>query len=281
VVIDPQYLRCVVFLFADVPDENTGKSKRTPAASGFLVAVGISEDRVIRYLVTNRHVASLSRKYGSLYARLHQQDGKAVFAKVAIDAWYEHPNTDVAATPIPGVALENLAIPIEHLEIDARVKEHNVGAGDNVFFVGLFSEHPGAERNEPIVRFGNIALMPEGEILVNTGDSVSRIRAYLVEARSWAGHSGLPAFVYFPPDRAAGRIVLTGEPNIFLLGLVQGHYNIEGDVKFVGDIDDQGSATVSMNAGIAVIVPAQDVYDLLMSGEIKEKREEAFGRAAS
>jgi hypothetical protein len=72
--------------------------------------------------------------------------------------------------------------------------------------MGLFSEHPGGDHNEPIARFGNIALMPAEKVTVDVGDSTAHIRAYLVEARSWGGHSGSPAFVFFPPDRFLNSI---------------------------------------------------------------------------
>jgi hypothetical protein len=129
--------------------------------------------------------------------------------------------------------------------------------------MGLFSEHPGTEHNQPISRFGNIALMPGEEVTVNVGDSTARIRAYVVEARSWGGHSGSPAFVAFPPDRFLNSITVNEGVPIFLLGLVQGHYDIEREMKFQGDI-----GKVSSNAGIAVVVPAQDIYDLLVSEDV-------------
>jgi hypothetical protein len=143
-----------------------------------------------------------------------------------------------------------------------------------VFFVGLFSEHPGVERNQPILRFGNISMMPGEKLLVNLGDSSARIRAYLVEARSWGGHSGSPAFVYFPPDRFGNSISVGMTLPIFLLGLVQGHYDIKSDVKFIGDVEE---GQVAINAGIAAVVPAQEIYDLLMSGEVLAERDEARG----
>jgi hypothetical protein len=60
--------------------------------------------------------------------------------------------------------------------------------------------------------------------------------------------------------------------------LVQGHFNIASDVKFLGDLGDQGSGKVSMNAGIAAVVPAQDIYDLLMSEVVVEQRDKLLGR---
>ncbi|MCA1703536.1 MAG: hypothetical protein LC808_09870, partial [Actinobacteria bacterium] len=133
---------------------------------------------------------------------------------------------------------------------------YEVGEGDEVFFIGLFSEAPGRKRSQPIVRFGNISLMPREPLLLDLGEGSGRIRAdaYLVEARSWGGYSGSPAFVYFPPDRHLDSLKSKGWGPA-LLGLVQGHYGIEQEVAFTGDI--LGSGKVPVNAGIAAVIPAQ------------------------
>jgi len=281
-LIDAQYRKCVVFLFADVPDERTGIVNRTPAGSAFLVGIPVGGDRFVRYLVTARHVVSRSRQYGSLFARVHLADGSATFAEFTPAAWYEHPTTEVAVALLYlSVEIDHVVVSVDQFETDARLIEHVVGVGDDVFFVGLFSEHPGLERNQPIVRFGTIALMPDEKILVDIGDSTARIRAYLVEARSWGGHSGSPAFVYFPPDRFGDRIQVLSYLPIFLLGLVQGHFNIPSDVKFIGDIGEQGSGRVPVNAGIAAVVPAQDIYDLLMSDPVVEQRDKLLKQMRS
>jgi hypothetical protein len=287
-VIGEAYRKCVVFLFVDVPDPDTGQLKRTPAGTAFLAGIpaepidtsvdtSTTPGPFYRYLITARHVVALSRKYGSLFVRIHLANGTASFMELAPEVWHEHPTTEVA------VALLRLSAPIDHVliaidqfAIDSKVVEYGIATGDEVFFVGLFSEHPGVERNQPILRFGNIALMPDEKLLVNLGDSTARIRAYLVEARSWGGHSGSPAFVYFPPDRFGNSISVGVTLPIFLLGLVQGHYDIKSDVQFIGDV---GEAQVSMNAGIAAVVPGQEIHDLLMSEEVVAEREVARGRA--
>jgi hypothetical protein len=282
-VIGEEYRKCVVFLFADVPDADTGDPKRTPAGTAFLAGIPApgpppvgNQGFYIRYLVTARHVVELSRKYGSLFARIHLADGTAPFMEFPSDSWHEHASTEVAVALLRTSApIDHVLIAVDQFELDAIAAEHKVAIGDEVFFVGLFSEHPGIERNQPIVRFGNISLMPDEKLLVNLGDSTARIRAYLVEARSWGGHSGSPAFVYFLPDRFGNSISMNVNVPIFLLGLVQSHYDIKSDVKFIGDV---GSGEVSMNAGIAAVVPAQDIYDLLMSESVVAQRDELLSR---
>lgn len=280
-VIGDEYRKCVVFLFADVPDEETQELKRTPAGTAFLAGVPApgpppvgTQGDYFRYLVTARHVVALSRKYGSLFARMHFADGSATFIEVKPEAWHEHPSTEVAVSLLRTGPLDHVLIAIQQFAIDAKVAEYKVATGDEVFFVGLFSEHPGTERNQPIFRFGNVSLMPDEKILVNLGDSTARIRAYLVEARSWGGHSGSPAFVYFPPDRFGNSISMNTSLPIFLLGLVQGHQEIKSDVAFIGDVF--GTGKVPVNAGIAVVVPAQEIHDLLMSEGVATERDELF-----
>jgi len=276
VLIDAQYRKCVVFLFADVPNQDTGEIERTPAASAMLVSVPLQDAGLwARYVVTARHVLTLSRKYGSLFARIHLLDGSSMFWELPPRIWHQHPTTDVAVASlrVPG-EIDHTFISTEQFELDSLVRDHLVGIGDDVFFVGLFSEHPGSERNQPVLRFGNIALMPDEKLHIELGDSAARIRAYLVEARSWGGHSGSPAFVYFPPDRFGDRIQLQTQVPIFLLGIVQGHYEIKSDVAFLGDI--LGSGKVPVNAGMAVVVPAQEINDILMDEELVAARDRAL-----
>lgn len=288
-LVDEQFRKCVAFLTADIPDLKTGVVVRTPAASGFLVGVPLGEgvDAWAVYVVTARHVIDTSRPYGPLYVRLNRRDrtGFDDFATPQ-DNWTCHPQTDVAVAPL-GLRFREydiLWIGIEDLATDEYVADNRIGAGDDVFFVGLFTEHPGRARSEPIIRFGNVSLMPHEPIPIKMGPEddapTLRVDAYLVEARSWGGHSGSPAFIYYTLARETPRgeggpgkvLTLTG-PGLrppALLGLVHGHYEIEQDIAFVGDI--LGSGKVPINAGIAVVIPAQRIIDTLMDEELVEFR---------
>lgn len=264
-VIPETYRKCVVFLFTPT---------REPAGTAFIAGVPAApppnpDGWFVRYLVTARHMVGLARTYGALLARINLVEGGSLFVELPAEKWHEHSSTEVAAVLLRGQSkpMDNAVIPIGSFELEQQIGDHRISIGDEVFFMGLFSEHPGEERNEPIARFGNIALMPGEKVTVEVGDSTSRIRAFLVEARSWGGHSGSPAFVYFPADRFGNSITLNTTLPIFFLGLVQGHYNAEHDAKFLGD-----RGTIKVNAGIAVVVPAQDVYDLLMSEDVVAER---------
>jgi hypothetical protein len=82
-----------------------------------------------------------------------------------------------------------------------NLKSNKVGIGDEVFLTGLFKFHKGKGRNVPVLRTGNISLMPDKGQLVNS--SVGEIEAYLVEIKSTTGLSGSPVFIMFGDLRKA------------------------------------------------------------------------------
>ena len=274
-LVDEQFRKCVTFLFVDVIDEATSTPKRIPAATAFFVGVPVNGERAVIYAVTARHVVDASRPHGTLYVRINKISGGFEDFQVPQDAWVCHPSTDVAVIRVglPPEQFDFRVIPLDMLATDDYVIRQRIGAGDDIFFVGLFSEYAGQERNQPIIRFGNISLMPYEQIDVKldpASDATTLIDAYLVEARSWGGHSGSPAFIYYPPDREpGGGIVIGGNPPA-LLGLVHGHYEIKQDVAFIGDI--LGSGKVPINAGMALVIPAQKIIDTLMQEEVVEER---------
>jgi len=274
-LINEEFRKCVTFLLLDIPDNQTGAVRRVPAATAFFVGIPIGDGHSVVYAVTARHVIYKSRPYGPLYVRMNTAAGTFRDFQAPQDSWVTHPSTDVAVARV-GLSFEGFdlkVIPLSMLATDEYVARRNVGEGDEVFFVGLFSQFPGRERNQPIVRFGNISLMPHEKIPVRLepgSDVMTPIDAYLIEARSWGGHSGSPALIYFPPDRQAGSLTIGGQPPA-LLGLVHGHYEIEQDVAFIGDI--LGSGKVPLNAGVAVVVPAQKIIDTLMQAELVEERD--------
>jgi hypothetical protein len=58
-------------------------------------------------------------------------------------------------------------------------------------------EQPGEKQNLPIARFGQISRMPK-EPIIRRGDIWDSVDAYLVECRSWGGHSGGPVLLGTP-----------------------------------------------------------------------------------
>jgi hypothetical protein len=265
-----QLRKCVAFLMVDVSNRATGIVERRPAATAFFVQVPIDETRGFPYVVTARHVLARSRPHGGLYLRVNQGGGGYEDLAIPPEAWAEHPATDVAVARYqPGASDDIVTIPFDAIVSDQnpRYTTRFIWPGDDVAFVGWFSEYPGGGRNEPLMRFGNVSLVPEHPVRVNLDpafpESRTPVEAYLVEARSWGGQSGSPAFI----DRPTGQ-------GIGLLGLIHGHYPIKQEVKFLGDIADQGSASVDINSGIAIVIPAQKIIDTLMQEHLVEERDE-------
>jgi hypothetical protein len=258
-----------------------------PVATAFFVGVGIADDAYVVYVVTARHVIERAETHGSLYLRLNRRSGGVENIELADDIWTSGTDSDVAVASLASlpVALDEfdvIVIPFDMLSSNDWVAEKELQEGDEIFFASLFEQHPGQERNLPILRFGTIALMPGEKIRVK---DIGLVYGYLVEARSWGGHSGSPAFIYLPATRHAGMLATPSVegpvddesiaravmPRLF--GLISAHFNIPTDVKVTGDFF--GSAVAPVNAGIAVVTPAQKIIDLLMEEELVEDRDKA------
>src|SRR6266852_9284872 len=67
------------------------------------------------------------------------------------------------------------------------------------FFYGRFISHDGKQRNRPVMRFGNISMLPDQDAPVGVGDHDQL--AFLVECRSLGGFSGSSAFVKLSTTR--------------------------------------------------------------------------------
>ena len=143
------------------------------------------------------------------------------------DQWLDHPDPNVDLSLYLYQWQDDFdhnVLPFSMFVNEARIKEHSIGIGDEVFLIGLFSQHYGSQRNVPLLRVGNIAAMPEEPVQLRDG---SMMDAYLVEARSIGGLSGSPVFVHLGFTRhVEGRVAcaLRG-PSFFLLGLMHGHWD--------------------------------------------------------
>lgn len=270
----------MAFLYADLPGD------KDPWATGFFIGLDLDVGgQLAMYLVTARHAVTDARDNGiALSVRLNRRSGGYADLAIADGSWVLHPTTDVAVCPIGiGADFDYLCLGVdEDVLTDVKIEARNeppgdpvggyrypVGLGDNIFFVGLFSPHPGYEQARPVFRFGNISLMPEEPVYVEL-DGKGRqgyVDAYLIEARSRGGHSGAPAFLFYPMH-AGPTFVASPRPKPQLLGLVQGHFEAPTkDLAIPGDYGPRPD-----NAGMAVVIPAQHIVDLLMSESLPEQR---------
>lgn len=109
--------------------------------------------------------------------------------------WWTHPSDatcDVVVVPvIPNLDAVFSSVPMEHMLTPDEIKELSIGIGDEVYSLGLFAEVVNTSRNIPILRHGNISMLPAQQLQTELGFG----DVYLIEARSIGGMSGSPVFV--------------------------------------------------------------------------------------
>jgi hypothetical protein len=220
------------------------------------------EDRTYSYLVTAKLVAEKLNNTPFL-VRINTKDGSSKIAKGEGIKWFTHPNdgsVDVAVIPYAPSAeeFEYRVISSELFLSDDIIQKRKIDVGDEVFITGLFAHVSGSQRNLPIVRMGNIAMMPDETIPTDLGN----IEAYLVEARSIGGLSGSPAFVR--------ETIPVGFGNSYLLGLMHGHWDIRPERK--NDLLMEGDFLGRVNMGIAIVIPAKKILEVLNHPELVERR---------
>ena len=270
-LVDNQFIKCVTFLFA-YKQTTSGNVEGKPLATTFFVSVPIGKDLEQIYAVTARHIIDGSRQYGDLYIRLKSQSGDYQDVVAPQDKWICHTQTDIAVIPIEiPDECDCKVIPFEMLTTEQYIADKEVGIGDDVFFVGLFSGYSGQKHNRPIVRFGNISMMHEEMPLKLDpySENTTQVDAYLIESRSWGGHSGSPVFIHFPITRKPGKIDFTSQP-FALLGITQGHFDLPQTVETTGDL--LGTVKVLGNTGLAAVIPAEKIIETLMEEQLVEER---------
>jgi hypothetical protein len=265
-LVPDEVRQCVVFV--GLPYKEDGQTLVKFMGTAFFVTVPSNEVQgtYFHYLVTAKHVAEKFAD-GQFLLRANTKDGKALGVSGPGAQWWVHPSddsADVAVIPFnPPEELEYRPIPSTMFLSDEIIKNRSIGTGDEVFITGLFTHLAGSARNLPIVRMGNIAMMPNE--LVPTRD-YGDIEAYLIEARSIGGLSGSPAFV---------RATVKGQlGEFYLLGLMHGHWDIPIGTKndeATMDEDEQGK----VNMGIAIVIPSKKILEVLNQPALAQKREEA------
>lgn len=248
--------------------------------TAFVVSVPGEIDKARRfpYLVTAKHVIGKIREMigsGTFVIRANSTHRGSVEFDAGLDHWAYHPDesVDVAVSifaPPIDLSLDVTFIPIDNFLTDDDISKRAIGAGDEVFMTGLFTKAPGAAKNMPVVRMGNIALMPDEKIPHGTVP----IDAYLIEGRSIGGLSGSPAFVSetvriaYPPEPNAKQEFMWVSGRTYFMGIVRGHWDAPP-----GNVFPQMMEKVNM--GISVVVPAKKIKEILDSPEQKQLRKTA------
>lgn len=258
-------LKCVAFVSDTDPDG-------IYVGTAFIVGVAGKYNNSYTHAVTAKHVAD---RFEGKNFRLgvNFKDGQAGWFESYMRWWY-HPTeadtVDVAVTPF--VASERMDVECISEKIfttNDRIQRYGIGVGDEINVVGLFTKFYGSTKHIPIVRTGNVAMMPTDKMPVNRGET----DVYLVEGRSIGGLSGSPVFVRHtismdgiaPKTGEFQRI--SGVSQLHLLGLIRGHWDLHH-----GGGDLQQAEAVNM--GIALVIPAQKILEVLYHPELVKMREE-------
>jgi hypothetical protein len=213
---------------------------------------------------------------------MNAKDGESLSLRTGNNKWFYHPTekdaVDVAVMPFGSARFDDydvIWIPEEMFATDEKIEEFQIGLGDELFIVGLFTGFFGRKRLTPIVRTGNIAMMPEDRVPVEGFDPME---AYLAEGRSIGGLSGSPAFVRntvkMPMQTAGGKLTaMSGLGGSHFLGLVHGHWRIPPNAT--------ATQAEMVNMGVSIIVPAKKILETLYNPELVAMRQEHWNNQSN
>jgi hypothetical protein len=271
--IPDRLLRCVGFVSRYEPDDEDGGSRLRFGGTAFIVGVLMEGKLGLAHLVTAKHVAEAIEPDEAVIT-MNAKDGMSLSLRTGSQKWFYHPtekdSVDVAVMPFGSSRFNEYDIewiPEEIFATDQRISEFDIGLGDELVIIGLFTRFFGRTTLTPIVRTGNIAMMPKDKLPIG---SFGEIEAYLAEGRSIGGLSGSPVFVRNTvkmPTQTADRQLkhLSGLGQSHLLGLVHGHWDLP--VSF--STTEQSEA---VNMGVSIIVPAKKILETLHNPELDALR---------
>lgn len=281
VFINPDIVKTTTFLL----------SNGEIASSTFFVKVPL--DPANRTLGSAYYVATTNHSVkGSVEIRFNRKGAEPEDIPTLEADWYREAELDIAVWPvkipvhnydIEWISLDLFArdadyLHVEPIQVDEvfNVLIQRYGIGDEVFSVGLFEGHSGTSLAQPVVRFGHIALRPAlGEKVFAEIDPAAELvpmDAFLVEMSAWAGQSGSPVFLRPYPFIGERDHKNTDSELNYLIGMIQGFYPGEQDVKINGQ-----EATLSpLNMGIGIVIPSYVITEVLMRPKLREGREKTL-----
>lgn len=290
--IPPHFLDCSLYLYAS---EDAAKAREAAGGSGFLVHVPSEhQGHAYQYAVTNKHVVDA----GFQTMRINTKGGGFDVVSTVPESWTLASAGDdlaVAAIRDIGGRFKSYSVGTEDLVTEELVEQYRIGPGDEVFMIGRLIRFDGRQRNKPVVRFGNLSMMadPAEPVVVGT----RRQEAFLVECRSLSGFSGSPVFIKTTervyqkpniPDRERvkpnpqlgrgwlwtaqdGLEEVSGTFGPWLLGIDCAHLPLW---KSVYEVDKQTEThyRTDANTGIACVIPAWRILDLLNQDDLVKAR---------
>jgi hypothetical protein len=239
--------------------------------SGFLVMVPLEEYPAgTFYAVTNTHVVAA----GFTTARLNTADGGHRAIEFSDEDWFRHPDGD-------DISIAEITLSSEFRFRAVSTESFIDGfdptlfhVGQEVFMVGRFVNHEGRQSNRPTARFGHIAQLPYERIRTTRGIEQD---GFLVDMRSLAGYSGSPVFVYRNrPDLTSDDAEWVMGIELRFLGVDFGHLPLYARVlRENRDRAFEPPMWVEQNSGVAAVIPAWRLKQLIDDEEVARIREES------
>lgn len=253
--------KCVVFIGLQMAD-----TTMRIVGTGILIYDDISAKKLL-YIVTAKHVLEGIHGKGldQVYIRVNLNDGTSKWYVTEYTDWKlnSDKNVDVGIYQAAGdSSWDHISYQLSTSLSDALITENEIGVGDEVFVIGLFTHHHGQRRNIPIARIGNISAMKEEKIQTNQ----HLMDAYLIEARSIGGLSGSPVFINLGEVRyIQGQIKHSiGGRAFILMGLIYGHYDVKSTNIDEVEFDAQSeSRSENVNTGIAIVTPVEKIIETI------------------
>jgi hypothetical protein len=293
-----------VYIYASKEDAESGKAV---GGSGFLVHVPFVKTQNMQqtYVVTNQHVV---RQTPTPVIRMNRIDGSVLGLVTNRENWTLHPDgDDVAVMPIPSDPnqVRRMTVGLDRFVTKQLIADEDIGIGDDTVMIGRFIGHDGRQRNTPAVRFGNIAMMAEEKIRTVTGFEQE---SFLVELRSMPGYSGSAVYIYstntiqdMSTKRKGESLTTLSNFNLYgpdaqqhihlmdlkmapkgpyLLGIDWCHLNNEARVRDPSGALHPEKLFVRENTGMAGVVPAWKIAEILESESLVNARHELEERLA-
>lgn len=283
--IPNELIKCVCYLCVKIQGgDNKGKYQTL----GTAFFIGVQEGEWdFTYLITARHLLEDAERIGHdiLYARINTKMMGVEYVEIgSVKEWIRYPVASIDLAVIPFMpdlqTTDFLALPYDMLLSHKEMFRRHIGVGDELIVTGLFTSRKGTKRNIPIVRSGIISAMPE-EDLYYKGEPYS---AYLAELRSIGGLSGSPVYIYLDRTRIYEAKIEEGSGwQIFLIGLIRGHFYVESDLLENPDEIETDAVlgfnkAEKMNVGIALITPSEYILAMLFSEPFKKDRQDYMKR---
>ena len=209
--VSQKIIDSVFFLYKTKEDALKGVN---PGGTGFVVSQTAAADEHFNQLygVTNWHVACQD---GYSVVSLNKIDGGIDVMEFGSEDWHFIPSgPDVAVIPLElsSVAHAVNTVSVRHFAHKRDLRDLTVG--DDVFMLGLLTNHTGRSVNIPSARFGNISMLPDHRATVKQPTGY-RGESFIIDVHSRTGFSGSPVFVYRTPisDFAEYSPVLRGRVN--------------------------------------------------------------------